>query len=264
MAKEKFTIGLLFLTTFFLSSCIREEAPNAECDIIAVSEKWLQDNSSFLSGKPVVKNSEVWIYVKEGTDIEFLKGLEPVFELTPGAHIIKGRTEENGEESGYYLTRAPIPNFAELVRDLGARVYPVGRLDMDSDGLLLLTDDGELTNRLTHPRHEIPKHYLVTVKGVVSPAQLQRLNQSFLLDGYQTQPARVKKASSDGKNDQLLFTLYEGRNRQIRRMCEETDLAITRLTRIAIGNIGLGDLPIGRYRHLSEQEVSYLKGKQKL
>ena len=156
------------------------------------------------------------------------------------------------------------PTVAELVRDLGARVYPVGRLDMDSDGLLLLTDDGELTNRLTHPRHEIPKHYLVTVKGVVSPAQLQRLNHSFLLDGYQTQPARVKKASSDGKNDQLLFTLYEGRNRQIRRMCEETDLAITRLTRIAIGNIGLGDLPIGRYRHLSEQEVSYLKGKQKL
>lgn len=106
MTKEKFTICLLFLTTFFLSSCIREEAPNAECDIIAVSEKWLQDNSSFLSGKPVIKNSEVWIYVKEGTDIEFLKGVEPVFDLTPGAHIVKGRTEENGERgiNMYYTT----------------------------------------------------------------------------------------------------------------------------------------------------------------
>ena len=154
------------------------------------------------------------------------------------------------------------PTVATLVQDVGCRVYPVGRLDMDSDGLLLLTDDGELTNRLTHPRHEIPKHYRVTVKGAVSPAQLERLNRSFLLDGYETLPAKVTAVDGAATHTVLAFELYEGRNRQIRRMCDEVGLAITQLTRVAIGAITLGDLPLGRYRHLTEKEVAYLKGSQ--
>jgi 23S rRNA pseudouridine2605 synthase len=149
---------------------------------------------------------------------------------------------------------------AELVKDVGFRVYPVGRLDMDSDGLLLLTDDGELTNRLTHPRHEIPKHYTVAIRGAVSEARLARLNEPFVLDGYTTLPAEVKRIGGEGNATLLTFRLYEGRNRQIRRMCEEVGLSITRLTRTAIGRITLGALAIGKYRHLSEQEVAYLKG----
>ncbi len=150
---------------------------------------------------------------------------------------------------------------SKIVENLGYRVYPVGRLDMDSDGALLLTDDGALTQKLTHPRHEIPKHYHVTVRGRVTEAQLERLNRSFLLDGYATRPAEVKLLSQSATGALLSFTLYEGRNRQIRRMCEEVELPITRLTRVAIGNITLDGVEIGKYRHLSAQEVDYLKGK---
>ena len=156
------------------------------------------------------------------------------------------------------------PTVADLVRSLGVRVYPVGRLDMDSDGLLLLTDDGALTERLTHPRHEIAKHYLVTVRGEVSDEQLAQLRSPFLLDGYQTLPAAVERAGKEKANTILKIELMEGRNRQIRRMCKETGLQILRLTRVAIGRIRLGELPLGHFRHLTENEVLYLKGKETL
>ena len=150
---------------------------------------------------------------------------------------------------------------AEIVESLGVRLYPVGRLDMDSDGALLLTDDGALTQKLTHPRHEIPKHYHVTVRGKVTPTQLERLNGSFLLDGYATRPAEVTLLNQSAAQSVLRFTLYEGRNRQIRRMCEQLGLSITRLSRVAIGAITLDGVEIGKYRHLTPQEVDYLKGK---
>ena len=153
---------------------------------------------------------------------------------------------------------------ATLVADLGCRVYPVGRLDMDSDGLLLLTDDGDLTHRLTHPRHDVSKLYRVTVRGTVTPEQLERLNAPFELDGYLTRPARVVKGekTADTPADATVLTveLHEGRNRQIRRMCEAVGLSILRLTRVALGSIPLGDLPIGHYRALTTAEVDYLKG----
>ena len=149
---------------------------------------------------------------------------------------------------------------ATLVQDLPYRVYPVGRLDMDSDGLLLLTDDGALTERLTHPRHEIAKHYVVAVKGTVSEEQLLMLNQPFVLDGYRTLPAKVRLHGKTSGGTLLSVELLEGRNRQIRRMCEAVGLRITALTRVAIGKIRLGDLPVGKHRHLTETEISYLKG----
>ncbi len=152
---------------------------------------------------------------------------------------------------------------ANFVADLGVRVYPVGRLDMDSDGLLLLTDDGALTERLTHPRHEIPKHYHVTVSGVVTPAQLAALNSSFLLDGYTTRPAKVSVVRAESGETVLAFELYEGRNRQIRRMCDQVGLRVRRLSRVAIGKIGIGDLVPGRYRLLTAEEIAYLRGEEK-
>jgi 23S rRNA pseudouridine2605 synthase len=155
------------------------------------------------------------------------------------------------------------PTAASLVADVGVRLYPVGRLDMDSDGLLLFTDDGALTQRLTHPRHEIPKHYTVMVKGAVSPHQIERLNRSFLLDGYRTLPARVSVISTEQGNTLLSVELYEGRNRQIRKMCAEVGLSILRLSRTAIGSIQLGDLPLGKHRPLTPDEVSYLRGEKK-
>ena len=154
------------------------------------------------------------------------------------------------------------PTAAQLVADVGCRLYPVGRLDMDSDGLLLFTDDGALTERLTHPRHEIPKLYRVTVEGEVNEAQLSRLREPFLLDGYRTQPASVRLGGTKDDKTQLTIEIHEGRNRQIRRMCKECGLRVFRLTRIAIGKIKLGDLPLGRWRRLTADEVAYLKGEQ--
>lgn len=144
-----------------------------------------------------------------------------------------------------------------LVKFPDTRLYPVGRLDMDSDGLILLTDDGELTNRLTHPRHEIPKIYHVTVSPIPTREQLAALRSPMELDGYRLLPVKVKELG-DGL---LEMHLYEGRNRQIRRMCEAVGLKVRQLTRVAIGQLKLGELPVGKWRHLTRQEVEYLMGK---
>lgn len=142
----------------------------------------------------------------------------------------------------------------DLVRSVGTRVYPVGRLDMDSEGLLLLTNDGEFANRLTHPRHEIPKIYHVTLSQAPSAEQLWALAQPMVLDGYTLQPVTVRSIA-DGT---IEMHLYEGRNRQIRRMCDAVGLRITCLKRVAIGKLTLGDLPCGSWRILTPDEVDYL------
>ena len=145
-------------------------------------------------------------------------------------------------------------NVTEFLRGVGVRVYPVGRLDMDSEGLLLLTDDGEFTNQLTHPRHEIPKIYHVTVSPAPTPAQITALSQPMELDGYRLLPVGVRRLRADT----LEMTLYEGRNRQIRRMCDAVGLKVKRLRRVAIGKLELGDLPMGKWRELTKEEVRYL------
>ena len=145
----------------------------------------------------------------------------------------------------------------ELLSGVSTRVYPVGRLDMDSDGLLLLTNDGELTNKLTHPRHEIPKIYRVTVKERATDELISRLREPMTIDGYKILPVKTVLVSKSP--DVLEMTLYEGRNRQIRKMCEQVGLSITRLCRIAIGDITLGSLEVGRWRYLTDDEINYLK-----
>jgi 23S rRNA pseudouridine2605 synthase len=146
------------------------------------------------------------------------------------------------------------PTVTHLTRAVGTRIYPVGRLDMDSEGLLLLTDDGELTNRLTHPRHEIPKIYHVTLSKAVSEEQILALRAPMTLDGYVLLPVTVNRLS----DNVLEMHLYEGRNRQIRRMCDAVGLRVSRLCRVAIGTLTLGDLPVGRWRELTEEEIEHL------
>ncbi len=148
---------------------------------------------------------------------------------------------------------------AELVEDLGVRVYPCGRLDLDSEGLLLMTNDGELANKLMHPTHHIPKLYVVKVKGKVTQKQLNTLSSPLNIDGYQIRPAIVKIISMQDEETQLGFTLFEGRNRQIRKMCEIADLEIKNLKRTAIGTVTLGNLKLGKWKHLSRAQIDYLK-----
>ncbi len=147
-----------------------------------------------------------------------------------------------------------------LLTDVGERVYPVGRLDMYSEGLLILTNDGELTNHLTHPKHNINKVYSVILKGELSPDVLHKLNSPMEIDGYKLKPVKVRVVSTKYGNTNTLFTLSEGRNRQIRKMCEACGLTIMRLTRIAIGKLKLGELERGKWRELTKAEVDYLKG----
>ena len=154
------------------------------------------------------------------------------------------------------------PTVATLVANCGARVYPVGRLDMDSEGLLLLTNDGELTLRLTHPRHEIPKIYHVTLRGEASDTDIVALQNVRKIDDYELAPVGIRLLSRGGGKTLVEFTLYEGRNRQIRKMCEAVSLRITQLRRVAIGELKLGDLQLGKWRNLTQTQIDYLYQKK--
>lgn len=148
-----------------------------------------------------------------------------------------------------------------LVSSVGERIYPVGRLDMYSEGLLIMTNDGELTNRLTHPKGNMPKTYSVIIKGAVSPEAFSRLTSPMEIDGYKLKPVKVRIISFKNGATNTLFTLSEGRNRQIRKMCEKCGLTIMRLTRISIGKLKLGALERGTWRDLTQSEIDYLYGK---
>ena len=151
-------------------------------------------------------------------------------------------------------------NAAQLVADCGVRVYPVGRLDMDSEGLLLFTNDGDFANSLMHPKHEVNKTYRVVVDGF-TVENLEKLKQPVTLDGYTIRKPGVKLSRpprADGRAE-ILVTIHEGRNRQVRRMCAMAGMTVLRLIRVAEGSLILGDLPKGKWRHLTEAEVRSLK-----
>lgn len=150
-------------------------------------------------------------------------------------------------------------NVAELVADCGVRVYPVGRLDLNSEGLLFLTNDGALTQRLTHPSHEMEKEYQVRVSGDI-PAAAPILRQNMTVDGERFRGARVNILQQNAQGGVLSMVICEGKNRQIRRMCAYAGLRVLRLKRVREGAVTLGKLPVGQWRYLSEQEVSALKG----
>ena len=150
------------------------------------------------------------------------------------------------------------PNAAQLI-DCGVRVYPVGRLDMDSEGLLLFTNDGEFANRLMHPKHEVNKTYRVLVQNY-SEENLERLKQPIELDGYRIRTPEVKLLRTRDRGlAQLLVTIHEGRNRQVRRMCDAAGMKVLRLQRISEGKVKLGQLECGKWRHLTREELELLK-----
>ena len=147
---------------------------------------------------------------------------------------------------------------AELVADAGVRLYPIGRLDMDSDGLLLLTNDGELANRLAHPSHGVDKVYLAYVNGAVTTEQMTALCRPIEIDGKMTAPAKVRKAAYNGVETALEVTIHDGRNRQVRRLCEREGLHVRKLTRVAEGALLLGNLDEGKWRRLTDREIRQL------
>ena len=146
---------------------------------------------------------------------------------------------------------------SELVADCGVRVYPVGRLDLNSEGLLLLTNDGELANRLTHPKKEVDKVYLVWLSRYIEGCE-RSIAQPIEIDGRETTAAKVERITQSGETALLRVTIHEGRNRQIRRLCQRADVTVTRLRRVQEGPVSLGDLRPGQWRYLTEDEIAKL------
>ncbi len=148
---------------------------------------------------------------------------------------------------------------AQFVENVGTRIYPIGRLDKDSEGLLLFTNDGAFANAMMHPSKHIQKVYRVSVRPAVTDDQISLLTTSLMIDGRLTLPAQVRVISNEPEKSVLEVVLYEGRNRQIRRLCEEAGLETVRLKRLSIGSLRLGMLKPGEIRELTQAEVSALK-----
>lgn len=147
----------------------------------------------------------------------------------------------------------------DLITDIEERIYPIGRLDRDTSGLLLLTNDGDLTYKLTHPSNMIMKRYIATVSGIPNEKKLNQFRNGIKIDGSLTSPAQIEISKVYNNRSVLDISIYEGRNRQVRKMCNAIGHKVQLLERINIGELGLGNLSIGKWRNLTSEEVDYLK-----
>ncbi len=185
--------------------------------------------------------------------------------------LVDGRPLPSAEPAVCYLLNKPAgylttrrdpqgrPTVFDLVRDIPYRLFSVGRLDFNTEGLLLLTNDGALAHRLAHPRHQVDKTYLVRVRGHLTPDIVRRLQEGVRLEDGLTAPAQVRPRRAVSGHQWFEITIHEGRNRQVRRMCQAVGLPVSRLKRIRFAFLDLGDLPTGRWRALSSEEVERLK-----
>lgn len=215
------------------------------------AETWIQQGRVMVNGVPArlgdTADPEQDEILLDGKPLP--QGQEPVYILL---NKPRGYVTTLSDEQGR-------PNAAQLVADCGVRVYPVGRLDMDSEGLLLFTNDGAFANALMHPKHQVKKTYDVWVTGYVPGAEI-RLARPIELDGYTIRKPEVKLFKAEGNRARLRVTIHEGRNRQIRRMCQAAGMTVTRLRRIREGSLSLGDLAPGAWRYLTREEVARLRG----
>lgn len=186
-------------------------------------------------------------------------------EITVDGKIIKAATEYVyillNKPPGYVTTAKDQfgrPTVLDLLKEVSERVYPIGRLDYQTSGLLILTNDGDLTLKLTHPRHEIFKTYVATVEGYVSENALNALTTGVKLEDFTTSPARVSLIKGTEKESIVRISIREGKYRQVRRMCEAVGHPVKELQRIEIGNINLSGLREGSYRRLTQEEIDYL------
>ena len=151
------------------------------------------------------------------------------------------------------------PTVMDLLKDITERVYPVGRLDYDTSGLLLLTNDGDLTYRLTHPKHHIEKTYEAKLFGIPSEQDILKFRRGIIIDGKKTEPATLEILKKEKKYTTVRIVIQEGRNRQVRKMCQAIKHPVAQLKRIGTGTLFLKDLKKGSYRYLTQKEISYLK-----
>lgn len=198
-------------------------------------------------------------------------------KIIPEKDIIEfeGKKVNNDIKKVYVLLNKPIDyvttvkdqfdrkTVIDIVKNAGKNLIPVGRLDMYTSGALILTNDGDFVYKVTHPKHEITKTYTVTVKGIIKNEEVEQLRKGVKIDDYTTRPAKVKILKTDKEKDisRLEITIHEGKNRQVRRMCESVGRKVIALHRSKIGNIGVKDIELGKWRYLKDFEVNTLIGK---
>ncbi len=164
--------------------------------------------------------------------------------------------------AGYVSTvRDPFerPTVVDLLRgEIHSRIFPVGRLDYETEGLLLLTNDGDFTYRVTHPKFQVEKTYIAVVKGALSVGGLNALRRGVRIDGFKTAPAKIELLEGEPGKNVLKITIHEGHNRQVRKMAEAIGCTVAELRRVSIGKVEIGNLPLGRWRYLTSHEINYL------
>ena len=218
------------------------------------AEKMVEEGRVTVNGRKAIIGQDV----NPARDIIHIDGERVYFERKQTKYYImlnkpRGYVTTMSDELGRRCV-------AELVKDVGARVYPIGRLDKDSEGMLLLTNDGDFANMIMHPSHHISKTYRVTVRPEVSEDQLIELSTGVTLDdGTVTMPAQVQVDNKSEGRTVLRMTIFEGKNRQIRRMCEALGLEVARLRRVSVGPVKLGMLQPGKWRELTPTEVGAIR-----
>ena len=228
----------------------------ASCGIASrrKSEEIILDKRVKVNGKTVC---ELSINIDENKDIVEIDG--KIISLSKNhIYIVLNKPE------GYITTvkdQFDRPNVLDLVTDIKERVYPIGRLDYETSGLLILTNDGDLTYKLTHPKHEVDKTYVALVKGQPTYEELKKFRDGLDIEDYKTAPAKIRVVDvNEEKNySKCEIKIHEGRNRQVRKMCKAINHPVLRLRRIAMGEIRLKGLKVGEYRHLTKEEIKYLK-----
>ena len=215
------------------------------------AEKWIEQGKVILNGHPAKLGDRADLTVDRirvnGKDLTTVEEKVTVLLNKPRGYVSTLKDPE-----GRRLV-------TDLVADIPQRLFPVGRLDYNTEGLLLLTNDGELAQRVSHPSHHIEKTYLVKVRGFLTVKMVKRLEQGLLLDDGKTAPAKVAKIRTSGSNCWFELTIHEGRNRQVRLMCEKLGLSVVRLKRIRLDFLDLTDVISGSYRHLTLSEIRILK-----
>lgn len=230
----------------------------AECGVASrrSAEKMIEDGRVYVNGELI---DYMGYIVDVENDVVEVDGREIALEKKK--HYIVLNKPKN------YVTTVSDefdrPTVMQLVKDIGERIYPVGRLDFDTTGLLIMTNDGDFANILAHPRHTVNKTYIARVDKILGKEQLEILQKGVFLDGVKTAPAKAENIKNPQKGFEVKITIHEGRNRQVRRMLEAVGVNVLALKRISVGGVTLGNLPEGKWRRLSDAEINKLRGKKK-
>lgn len=216
-------------------------------------EEWIENGKVTVNGQVVTElgtrvNPEKDVVLFRGKKLETAEKLVTVLLNKPAGYVTTSKDQFNR------------PKVTELVKVDGVRLYPIGRLDYQTTGALLLTNDGDLAYKLTHPKHHMPKTYRAVLKGEVTGEETLKLSRGVVLDdGYKTAPARARLLGPSGRNSKVEITIYEGKNHQVRRMAKAVGHPVLKLERIRIGNLGIEGLKEGDYRILTQKEIDSLR-----